>query len=115
MLRQAASNFYKVGLTSGNVADRIKKLQMGNPHKISEMFSQKVTDVGQAEKAAKNSVKKYHAFEEHQGGTEWYEVPKNEYQGFITSIEAAIKHYRPKVSNRMTFLQRVIAEMLDQE
>ena len=29
VLRQAASNFYKVGLTSGNIADRIKKLQTG--------------------------------------------------------------------------------------
>ena len=78
------------------------------------MFSQKVTDVRQAEKAAKDSVKKYHTFEKYQGGTEWYEVPKNKYQGFLLTIEAAIKRYR-LVSNRKTFLQRVIAEMLEQE
>ena len=117
VLKQAASHFYKVGLTSGNVADRIKQLQTGNPKKISQVFSQKVTDVGQAEKAAKDSVKKFHAHPEHQGGTEWYEVPSNKYSGFIKTIESAINRYRSKISNRMTLqsLQQAIAQMLNKE
>lgn len=112
VLKQAGSNFYKVGLTSGSVADRIKKLQTGNPQKISSVFSQKVTDVGQAEKAAKDSVKKYHAHPKYQGGTEWYEVPSKEYSGFINTIKGAIQRYR---SSKMTLLQQVIAQMFNQE
>ena len=112
VLKEAGSNFYKVGLTSGNVNDRIKQLQTGNPRKISAVFSQMVTDVGQAEKAAKDAVKKYHAQETYGGGTEWYEVASNEYSSFLNTIEGAIKRYR---SSKMTLLQQTIAQMFDLE
>lgn len=112
ILRQAGSNFYKVGLTSGNVASRIKQLQTGNPNKISEVFSQKVKDVGQAEKAAKDSVKKYHAHPKYQGGMEWYEVPSKEASSFINTIKGAISRFR---SRKMTLLQQAIAQMFNQE
>ena len=34
VLEEAGSNFFKVGLTSQNIAGRIKQLQTGNPQKI---------------------------------------------------------------------------------
>ena len=111
ILKQAGSNFYKVGLTSGSVKNRIKQLQTGNPNKISEVFSQKVKDVGQAEKAAKDAVKKYHAHPKYQGGMEWYEVPSKESRSFISTIEAAIRRFRAE--EKVTLLQQVVAQMLN--
>lgn len=112
ILRQAGSNFYKVGLTSGSVSARIKQLQTGNPNKISEVFSQKVKDVGQAEKAAKDAVKKYHAHPKYQGGMEWYEVPSKETSSFINTIKGAISRFR---SQKMMLLEQAIAQMFNQE
>ena len=113
ILRQAGSNFYKVGLTSGSVANRIKQLQTGNANKISEVFSQKVKDVGQAEKAAKDAVKKYHAHPKYQGGMEWYEVPSKESSSFINTIKGAVSRFRAE--EKMTLLQQVIAQMLNRK
>ena len=113
VLRQEGSNFYKVGLTSGDVTDRIKQLQTGNPNKISEVFSQKVKDVGQAEKAAKDAVNKYHAHPKYQGGMEWYEVPSEESSDFIDTIEGAISRFRAE--EKMTLLQQVIAQILNRK
>ena len=112
ILKQAGSNFYKVGLTSGSVTNRIKQLQTGNPNKISEVFSQKVKDVGQAEKAAKDAVKKYHAHPKYQGGMEWYEVPSKESSSFINTIKGAVSRFR---AEEMTLLQQVIAQMLNRK
>ena len=39
VLRQATTNFYKIGLTTGTVAKRIKQLQTGNPQEIKEVYS----------------------------------------------------------------------------
>ena len=112
ILKQAGSNFYKVGLTSGSVTNRIKQLQTGNPNKISKVFSQKVKDVGQAEKAAKDAVKKYHAHPKYQGGMEWYEVPSKETSSFINTIKRAVSRFR---AEEMTLLQQVIAQMLNRK
>lgn len=118
VLRQARSNFYKVGLTRGRVADRIRNLQTGNPQRISEVYSEKVTDVGQAEKAAKDSVKSFNVFEKYQGGTEWYEVPKYQYPRFMRRIKSAIRRFRPKISSsrlNLVLLQQANTEILDTE
>jgi hypothetical protein len=111
VLQQAKSNFYKVGLTSGTVGQRIKQLQTGNPQQIKEVFSQNVKDVGKAEGAAHRAVKQYHAKETHGGGVEWYEVPKPQVKNFINSIKVAISKYRSE--EKMTLLQQVIAQMLN--
>ena len=115
VLKQAGSNFYKIGFTSRSVADRIKQLQTGNPQRITKKFSQKVTDVGQAEKDAKDAVKKYNILDMYQGGTEWYKVPQDEYSSFKTSIKQAIRHFRPKMNNRLALLRQAVAQMFDQE
>ena len=115
VLKQARSNFYKVGFTSGSVADRIKQLQTGNPQRITIMFFETVTDVGKAEKAAKTSVKEFSILNKHQGGTEWYEVPEGKYSSFKTRIEEAIGHFHPKMNNRLALLRQAVAQMFDQE
>ena len=97
MLKQARSNFYKVGFTSRSVADRIKTASDWKSTKNNrEKFSETVTDVGQAEKAVKTSVKEFNIRNKYQGGTEWYEVPEDKCSTFKTSIERAIGHFHPK-------------------
>ena len=112
ILQQAGSNFYKVGFTSRNVNSRLKELQGGNPHKIVPVFHRSVKDVGQAEKAAKDSVKKYNCQHKYGGGVEWYEVPKAEKNKFLSTIKGAIGRFKGK---KMSLLQQIIAQMLNQQ
>ena len=112
ILQQAGSNFYKVGFTSRNVNSRLKELQGGNPNKIVPVYQQRVKNVGQAEKAAKDSVKNFHVHPRLGGGVEWYEVPRNRKDSFINTIERAIGRFK---GEKESLLQQIITQMLNQQ
>ena len=113
VLKEGAGRFYKIGFTTSTVAKRIKQLQTGNPRKITEVFSQKVSDVRAAEQAAKAATKKFHAHGSMQGGTEWYDVATNKYSGFLGAIKAAINRFKAKKVMLLQQLQ-AMAQMIDQ-
>ena len=55
---------------------------------------------------------KYHAKPKYGGGVEWYEVPTKEVSSFINTIKGAIARYK---GEKMSLLQQVIAQMLNQQ
>lgn len=66
------SNYYKIGLTTGSVAERLKKLQTGNPYRLYKRLEMTVLDVRLAETILHQ---KYHKY---RGIGEWFFLDSDE-------------------------------------
>ena len=84
---------FKVGRTV-DPAKRLGDLRTGNPRPIHYHDYFEVSDAAAAEKAAQTAVDVYKS--ELGGGTEWYDVPKNNWDRFLTSVKNAVKPYKIK-------------------
>ena len=89
------TGYFKIG-TAYNPEKRLRDLQTGNAHPLKIWRDCKVEVLQRldAEKATKKALKDYKASQG--GGTEWFEVPENEWQKLYNLFYEAIKQYLVK-------------------
>ena len=79
----AGSDYYKVGGTTRTVQDRIREIQIGNPHQLLPLFQYAVHDCNMSERAAHIAVAQFlHS-------SEWYLVPRHNLGAFMNTVHNA--------------------------
>ena len=116
ILREDVGPYHKVGITN-DVDRRVRDLQTGNPRKLHVVYKKEVNDVSKAETAAKEAAKDFKVSASMQGGTEWYNVPANQYNAFENAIEHAINAYATaeKAVLMSRLMEKAITQLLNME
>ena len=92
-----APRYFKIGLTTRTVDERIREHKNGNPFKLDVVGSWRVNDVDNAENAVKNALIRSHRQLPFEGGTEWFKIlPSSEGRSmktFYATVQAAVEQY----------------------
>ena len=104
---QRETGFYKVGKTKQNINKRISDLQGGNPRKVIFKTSANVNDMDSAETAAHQALQLWNTKARFGGGSEWFQVPGDDFSSFLNGFNDAVQHFRRDRS----FVQKIIASL----
>ena len=88
--------YYKVG-RSTDPDTRLRDLQTGNVRPLKLECTVKVTDMSDAETAAKKALNDYSV--NYGGGTEWFRVEYNKKTAFLNEFHKAVRRYEDRESN----------------
>ena len=89
--------YYKVGRSNDPEGTRVCNLQTGNVRPLKFESIVKVTDMSDAETAAKKALKDYSV--NYGGGTEWFRVEYNKKTAFLNEFHKAVRRYEDRESN----------------
>ena len=89
--------YYKVGRSTDPDRTRVRNLQTGNVRPLKLECKVKVTDMSDAETAAKKALKDYSV--NYGGGTEWFRVEYNKKTAFLNEFRKAVRRYEDRESN----------------
>ena len=102
---QRETGFYKVGKTKQNINKRISDLQGSNPRKVIFKTSANVNDMDGAETAAHQALQRWNTKVRFGGGSEWFQVPGDDFSSFLNGFNDAVQQFRRERS----FLHKIVA------
>ena len=90
------TGFFKVG-KSVNIKKRFGDLQTGNPRKLRLIYKMRFVDEGlmnSAETAAKNALRRWSTTKDFRGGSEWFQVPDDNFEDFRQKFRRECQKYK---------------------